>query len=225
MESNWKPKRRDYEIERVKYKNVFTTTTENPLIKIEYDRKNNTTENNIVSNAKVKKAAKKKVDDPLSLINSNTTKVSGKKETVDPLSTKIISSSNNKTTEVSVSKTKDSIAKPYETIVSLPNKSYSLIVKDNNPDNGENGLDESWKSLKENLLSLFCSNQDLVVKSLVSVSMDDEEDLKNYKIDKGRTRLEELESKDKAGYNITTSGEYVAKLEVLKREMFIVRFF
>jgi hypothetical protein len=50
--------------------------------------------------------------------------------------------------------------------------------------NGENGLDESWKSLKQNLLSLFCSNQDLVVKSLVSVSMDDEEDLKNYKIDK-----------------------------------------
>jgi hypothetical protein len=218
MQSSWKPKRRDYEIEKVKYKNTFISTTENPLLKIEYTRKNNSSENNLPI-SKVKKA-KKKVDDPLSMGNN---KIVGKKEKSDPLSITNTSNSNvNKSTEVSVSKTNISNSKPYETIVSLPNKSYSLIIKDNNPDNFENGLEESWKSMKDNLLSLFCSNQDLVVKSLVSVSMDDEEDLKSYKIDKGRTRLEELESKEKSGYNITTSREYVAKLEVLKREMFIV---
>ena len=49
---------------------------------------------------------------------------------------------------------------------------------------------------------------------------------KNYKIEAGRCRLEELEETGrKKKLNVLSSGEYVAKMEVLKREMLQVNKF
>lgn len=41
-----------------------------------------------------------------------------------------------------------------------------------------------------------------------------------YHIEQGRSRLDELEGGKKKDYNTISSGEYVAKIDVLKREMF-----
>ena len=228
----WKPKIRDYEIESVKYQILYNPTNENPLVKLEYVRKERSSTSSIISTVTNKKK-KKKVFDPLSGLSSisKSSSTSTSTKTKSSNSTSIIASSLTSTVNVKdPSKVKENLnTNNSDQLIPLSNKSYSLIIKDNNSETlVPKSLEESWLSLKDNLLTIFCSNSSLIVKSLVSVSMNDnDEDLqKNYKIDKGRTRLEELEnSKDKGDYNITTSGEYVKKLEVLKREMFIVSFF
>ena len=55
------------------------------------------------------------------------------------------------------------------------------------------------------------------VKSVYTFSLDEEDLQKNYKIESWR--LEELENDKKNNFNIISSGEYVAKMEILKREM------
>jgi hypothetical protein len=104
-----------------------------------------------------------------------------------------------------------------EKVISQPPelKNHSLIVGKNF--NTTDGLDTHWSGLKKNLMELFCSNFNMEVKSIYSFTLDEEDLQKNYKIESGRCRLEELE-KDK-NFNIISSGEYVAKMEVLKREM------
>jgi len=75
-------------------------------------------------------------------------------------------------------------------------------------------------------MDLFCSNVNMEIKSSYSISMDDEDLQKNYKIETGRNRLEDLESDKKdSTFKIISSGEYVAKMETLKREMMQVKFF
>ena len=95
--------------------------------------------------------------------------------------------------------------------------SYSLIVNKNF--NTNDSLDVNWISIRKNLMDLFCNNFNMEVKSVYTINFD-EEDLKNYKIDQGRNRLEEIEGdKTNSKFNVISSGEYVAKMEVLKREM------
>ena len=206
--TTWKVKMRDYEIDKIKFEIKYIPTNENPLLKLEYVKSS-------TASKSVKKVTKKKMD-PLSQMNQP-------KEKEKPKELTIISTVQKKD-EKEKDKEKASIQeKKFESTPSS-NKSYSLIIS-NSQEITDQSIDQSWKSLKDNLINLFCSNQSLIVKSLVSVSMDDdEEDLKNYKIDKGRTRLEELESAEKGNYRVFTSGEYVSKLEQLKREMFIVFF-
>jgi hypothetical protein len=109
------------------------------------------------------------------------------------------------------------IAKPIKTFDEFKYLSFSLIVNRNF--NANDSLDSSWSFLRKNLMDLFCSNSNMQVKSIYSISMDDEDLQKNYKIDQGRNRLEEIEGDKKGMFNILSSGEFIAKVEVLKREM------
>ena len=94
---------------------------------------------------------------------------------------------------------------------------------------GNDNMDSNWHVMRKNLMDLFCSNFSLEVRSIYSFNLNEEEGkfqanfkeiLKNYKIESGRCRLEELEdSGRKKKLNVLSSGEYVAKMEVLKREM------
>jgi len=95
--------------------------------------------------------------------------------------------------------------------------SYSLIVNKNF--NTNDSLELNWTNIKKNLLDLFCNNFNMEVKSVYTINFE-EEDLKNYKIEQGRNRLEEIEGdKKNSKFNVISSGEYVAKMEILKREM------
>ena len=95
--------------------------------------------------------------------------------------------------------------------------SYSLIVNKNF--NTNDSIDVNWVSIKKNLMDLFCNNFNMEVKSVYTINFE-EEDLKNYKIEQGRNRLEEIEGeKNNSKFNVISSGEYVAKMEILKREM------
>lgn len=84
--------------------------------------------------------------------------------------------------------------------------------------NVNDSLDINWTSMRKNLMDLFCNNFNMEVKSLYSFNLEEEDLQKNYKIESGRTRLEELEG-DKKSHFVISSGEYVSKMEVLKREM------
>ena len=92
---------------------------------------------------------------------------------------------------------------------------YSLIV--NKDFNVDDKIEVNWLSLKKNLTDLFCNNFNMEVKSLYSFDFSDDVK-KTYQIEKGRTRIEELES-NKNDFDVVTSGEFVKKMEVIKREM------
>jgi hypothetical protein len=95
--------------------------------------------------------------------------------------------------------------------------SYSLIV--NKIFNTNDSVEIDWANIKKNLMDLFCNNFNMEVKSVYTINFE-EEDLKNYKIEQGRNRLDEIEGdKKNSKFNVISSGEYVAKMEVLKREM------
>jgi hypothetical protein len=98
-------------------------------------------------------------------------------------------------------------------------KNHSLII--NKTFNSTDNYDTHWSGFRKNLMDLFCSNFNMEVKSVYSFSLDEEDLQKNYKIETGRCRLEELENDKNKGsnFNIISSGEYVAKMEILKREM------
>jgi hypothetical protein len=135
------------------------------------------------------------------------------KVTVDPLSQNL----NQENSKISGRSRVSTIAKPIKTLDEFKYLSFSLIVNKNF--NVNDSLDSNWSSLRKNLMDLFCSNSNMQVKSIYSISMDDEELQKNYKIDQGRNRLEEIEGDKKGMFNILSSGEFIAKVEVLKREM------
>ena len=106
------------------------------------------------------------------------------------------------------------------------------LVLNKNLSNINDNLDSNWSFFRKNLMDLFCSNFNMEVETSYSISMDDEELHKNYKIEQGRNRLEDLEGEKKdSTFKIISSGEYVAKMEILKREMmqvnknFIFNFF
>ena len=92
---------------------------------------------------------------------------------------------------------------------------YSLIV--NKDFNVDDKIEVNWLSLKKNLMDLFCNNFNMEVKSLYSFDFSD--DLKkSYQIEKGRSRLDELDQ-NKNDFDVVTSGQFVSKMEVIKREM------
>lgn len=96
--------------------------------------------------------------------------------------------------------------------------SFSLIVDKNF--NVNDSIDINWTCIRKNLFDLFCNNFNMEVKSVYSFNLEEEDLQKNYKIEQGRNRLEEIEGDKKANkFNIISSGEYVAKMEVLKKEM------
>jgi hypothetical protein len=95
-------------------------------------------------------------------------------------------------------------------------KNHSLIVNKSYKIN--DSIDTHWSTIRKSLMDLFCNNFNMEVKSVYSFTLDEEDLQKNYKIESGRCRLEELE-KEKRNFNIISSGEYVAKMEILKREM------
>lgn len=223
MKASIKAKIKDYEMDKMKFKNNYIQTNEDPLIKIEYNRVSALNrESTIITK---KKKIKKAVFDPLSQMNVKEDKTNSKVSKTN--FTEDISKANSQANNNKDNNLDKEVLKDIN--IHTSKQSYSLITKDIGDDTSTGNdifksMENSWSALKKNLIELFCSNQNLIVKSIVSVSMDDDDDLvKNYKIDKGRTRLDELENKDK-NYNVTTSGEYVAKIEVLKREMFIVRY-
>ncbi len=100
----------------------------------------------------------------------------------------------------------------------------SLILNKNISIANDN-LDNTWSFFRKNIMDLFCSNFNMEIKSSYSISMDDEELQKNYKIETGRNRLEDLQGEKRdSTFKIISSGEYVAKMEILKREMMQVFF-
>ena len=66
-------------------------------------------------------------------------------------------------------------------------------------------------------MDLFGNNFNVEIKSLYSFDFADEQD-KNYKIEKGRQRIDQLET-DKKDYDVVTVGEFVSKMETTKKEM------
>jgi len=135
----------------------------------------------------------------------------------DPLSAKTLSKSSSKSsmTSTSSSSTTTNILPYNAKVVDYSQLQYSLIVNKNV--NVEGTMEENWKSLKKNLNDLFCNNFEMKVKSLYSFDFSESQD-KNYKIEKGRSRLDELE-KGEDDTNAVTVGEIVKKMEIIKKEM------
>lgn len=109
------------------------------------------------------------------------------------------------------------IIMPYNAkkVEDLKHLQYSLIV--NKDFNVDDSIEVNWTCLKKNLMDLFCNNFNMEVKSLYSFDFSD--DLKNqYNIEKGRSRMDELES-SKQDFDVVTSGQFVEKMDVIKREM------
>ena len=195
-ENKYLCKQRDFDIEKAKYQHEFKATIENPLNKLnnEIFKKAVKKEDKIIRKAKV-------YNDPLS---EGLREIKNKK------------TSNEKVKEnEKVSVEKEQIVKSTEN--AIPTHSFSFIYNENFVIKDE--IEENWNDIKGNLIKAFCTNDDLIVKSLFTVNMNDDDLQANYKIDIGRTRLEELEKESKGEFNFTTSKEYVSRLESLKKEM------
>lgn len=106
-----------------------------------------------------------------------------------------------------------------ESIIEIENLIYNFALLIYKPNEESPGIEASWAKMKKSLYDLFCRNFNMEVKSAFSPNMNEDEDLqKNYKIESGRTRLDELDEK-KPNYDLMTSGDLVSKMEVLKRDM------
>jgi len=192
-EQRWIVKDRNFELDTVKYQSKL-----NPIIKDQDPLKVDLGNLDII---KKKKAQKKNI-------------VFQKAEA-------IVDDKNAKTEEkgaktTTTSTTKNSNILPYNAkIVDYSQLQYSLIVNKNS--NVDGTMEENWKSLKKNLNDLFCNNFEMKVKSLYNFDFSETQD-KNYKIEKGRTRIDELE-KDGDDTNVGTVGEIVKKMEIIKKEM------
>ena len=193
----WMVKERNFELDVVKYQSKL-----NPILKDQDPLKVDLGNLDII---KKKKAQKKNI-------------VFQKVEMSNPLEEeKTLSKSSSKSSMNSTS-TSSSNSKilPYNAkVVDYSQLQYSLIVNKNV--NVEGTMEENWQSLKKNLNDLFCNNFEMKVKSLYSFDFSESEE-KNYKIEKGRTRIEELE-KGEDDTNAGTVGEIVKKMEVIKKEM------
>lgn len=193
------PRVRDFEVEKIKYEHKFQATGENPLIKL-----NESSLKKVNKEEKMIKKAKKVLYDPLSQL---VREVNKEKKKADPKPAEI----STPVKQITPEQKKDASA------TKVSHLNHSLIFTDTY--SISDNINDNWAILKQNLINLFCNNSDMIVKSLISVGMDDDDLQQNYKIDKGRTRLDELEKEGKGEYSVTTSGEYVSKLETLKREM------
>lgn len=194
--SKWIPKVRDYELDQVKYQIKLS-----PLL---HDQ-------DPLNSEIIKMPAKKKIF----IKKGNTTM---KRVEINPLENPPSKSTSHPLTSTILSKPLSTLTKPITITDDFKYISYSLIVNKNF--NVNDAIDINWTSIRKNLLDLFCNNFNMEVKSIYSISLDEEELQKNYKIEKGRNRLEEIQGdKTNSQFNIITSGEYVAKMEVLKREM------
>ena len=195
-EPRWMVKDRNFELDVVKYQ-----TKLNPIVKDQDPLKVDLGNLDIIKKKKAQKKnivfQKVEVSHPLEP-NSKELSKSGSKNSI------------NSATSASTTST----ILPYNAkVVDYSQLQYSLIVNKNV--NVEGTMEENWKSLKKNLNDLFCSNFEMKVKSLYSFDFSESQD-KNYKIEKGRTRIEELEGDDT---NAGTVGEIVKKMEVIKKEM------
>ena len=193
----WVVKERNFELDVVKYQSKL-----NPILKDQDPLKVDLGNLDII---KKKKAQKKNI-------------VFQKVENSNPLEDeKTLSKSSSKSSMNSTSTTSsNSKILPYNAkVVDYSQLQYSLIVNKNV--NVEGTMEENWQSLKKNLNDLFCNNFEMKVKSLYSFDFSESEE-RNYKIEKGRTRIEELE-KGEDDTNAGTVGEIVKKMEVIKKEM------
>ena len=193
-EQRWIVKDRNFELDTVKYQSKL-----NPIIKDQDPLKVDLGNLDII---KKKKAQKKNIVFQKAEA-SNLDDKNAKTETKGAKTT-------------SNSTTKNSNILPYNAkIVDYSQLQYSLIVNKNS--NVDGTMEENWKSLKKNLNDLFCNNFEMKVKSLYNFDFSETQD-KNYKIEKGRTRIDELE-KDGDDTNVGTVGEIVKKMEIIKKEM------
>ena len=198
-EQRWIVKDRNFELDAVKYQVKL-----NPVLKDQDPLKVDLGNLDII---KKKKAQKKNI-------------VYQKPETSNK-------SENEKTKELNKSDSKSSISTtsstssntnilPYNAkVIDYSQLQYSLIVNKNV--NTEGTMEENWQSLKKNLNDLFCNNFEMKVKSLYSFDFSESQE-KNYKIEKGRSRMDELE-KSEDDTNAGTVGEIVKKMEIKKKEM------
>ena len=196
-EPRWMVKERNFELDGVKYQSKL-----NPILKDQDPLKVDLGNLDII---KKKKAQKKNI-------------VFQKVEQSNPLEdSKSLSKSSSKSSMNSTSTTSsNSKILPYNAkVVDYSQLQYSLIVNKNV--NVEGTMEENWQSLKKNLNDLFCNNFEMKVKSLYSFDFSETEE-KNYKIEKGRSRIDELE-KGEDDTNAGTVGEIVKKMEILKKEM------
>ena len=77
---------------------------------------------------------------------------------------------------------------------------------------------EDWNYFQDSLLKVFCFDSSMKVKSAFDLSVATEtNDMENYKIDRGRTRLDILDEND--GFMTLSSGEFVSKMGSLKQDM------
>ena len=198
-EPRWMVKDRNFELDVVKYQSKL-----NPILKDQDPLKVDLGNLEII---KKKKAQKKNIIfqkaepfNPLEDPNSKTLNKSGSKSSM--------SSSSSTSTSSNIL--------PYNAkVVDYSQLNYSLIINKNV--NVEGTMEENWKSLKKNMNDLFCNNFEMKVKSLYSFDFSESQD-KNYKIEKGRSRIDELEKGDD-DTNAGTVGEIVKKMEIIKKEM------
>ena len=195
-EQRWMVKDRNFELDVVKYQVKL-----NPVLKDQDPLKVDLGNLDIV---KKKKAQKKNI-------------VYQKVEPLNKLDTekKELNKSESKSS-ISTTSSANSNILPYNAkVIDYSQLQYSLIV--NKDVNVEGTMEQNWQSLRKNLNDLFCNNFEMKVKSLYSFDFSESQN-KNYKIEKGRTRMEELEKNDD-DTNAGTVGEIVKKLEVKKKEM------
>ena len=199
-EQRWIVKDRNFELDAVKYQVKL-----NPVLKDQDPLKVDLGNLDII---KKKKAQKKNI-------------VYQKAELINK-------SDNDKNKELNKSSSKSSISStasstssssnilPYNAkVIDYAQLQYSLIINKNV--NIEGTMEENWQSLKKNLNDLFCNNFEMKVKSLYSFDFSETQE-KSYKIEKGRSRMNELEKNDD-DINAGTVGEIVKKLEITKKEM------
>ena len=198
-EPRWMVKDRNFELDVVKYQTKLT-----PILKDQDPLKVDLGNLDIIKKKKAQKKnivfQKAEVGNPSEDANSKSLSKSSSKSSMNSASTT----------------TSNSNILPYNAkVVDYNQLQYSLIVNKNV--NVEGTMEENWKSLKKNMNDLFCNNFEMKVKSLYSFDFSESQD-KNYKIEKGRTRIDELEKGDD-DTNAGTVGEIVKKLEVIKKEM------
>ena len=183
-EQRWMVKDRNFELDVVKYQVKL-----NPVLKDQDPLKVDLGNLDIV---KKKKAQKKNV-------------VYQKVEPLNKLDTekKELNKSESKSS-ISTTSSANSNILPYNAkVIDYSQLQYSLIV--NKDVNVEGTMEQNWQSLRKNLNDLFCNNFEMKVKSLYSFDFSESQN-KNYKIEKGRTRMEELEKNDD-DTNAGTVGE------------------
>ena len=197
-EQRWIVKERNFELDTVKYQVKL-----NPVLKDQDPLKVDLGNLDII---KKKKAQKKnivyqKVD------------TSNNKYDLDKIAE--LHKSDSKSSISTTSSTSSNILPYNAKVIDYSQLQYSLIVNKNV--NSEATMEENWQSLKKNLNDLFCNNFEMKVKSLYSFDFNESQE-NNYKIEKGRSRMDELE-KNEDDTNAGTVGEIVKKMEIKKKEM------